>query len=274
MKFRALCTDIDGTLLDSSRQLSRATIAAIKKLDKKIPVILASSRMPSAMRHLQQELNIMHHPMICFNGGFVIYYDADDKIHVLDSVFIPANVCAGIIDLTENTSIHSSLYFEDNWYAPQHDQWTLREETVTKVKAIIQPPKDVIEHWSKHNLGAHKVMCMGRKEEIDDLEKKLINRFSADLNIYRSRPTYIEIAPKQISKGSALALLLERKFDIHPSDVIAFGDNYNDIELLKIAGHGVAVSNANDEVKAVANEITIDSKADGVAVVIQKYFGE
>jgi Cof subfamily protein (haloacid dehalogenase superfamily) len=274
MKFRALCTDIDGTLLDSNRQLSPATIAAIKKLDKKIPVILASSRMPSAMRHLQHELGIPHHPMICFNGGFVVHYDSNGELQILDSVFIPADVCAGIVELTKNSSIHSSLYFEDNWYAPRHDQWTLREETITKVKAIIQPAEEVIEQWSNRNLGAHKVMCMGPKEEIDALEKNLISRYSKDLNVYRSRDTYIEIAPRKISKGSALALLLEKKFDIHPSEVIAFGDNYNDIELLKISGHGVAVNNANDEVKAVANEITIDSKADGVAMVIQKYFGD
>src|SRR4051812_35095510 len=98
MKFRALCTDIDGTLLNSNRQLSTRTIAAIKNLDKKIPVILASSRMPSAMRHLQEELDILHHPLICFNGGYILCHEnKNSDPQILDSVFIPVDICSGII---------------------------------------------------------------------------------------------------------------------------------------------------------------------------------
>jgi Cof subfamily protein (haloacid dehalogenase superfamily) len=273
MKFRAICTDIDGTLLDSNRQLSARTINAIRALDKNIPVILASSRMPSAMRHLQEELNIVDHPLICFNGGYVLHYNnSSANPKVFDSVFISAEICAGIIAFTKGSQIHSSLYFEDNWYAPTQDQWTEREATITKVSPTILSAENVLNDWTENNIGAHKVMCMGSAEEITQLEKNLINKYSADLNIYRSRSTYLEIAPKIISKGTGLDLLLKQHFDITMKDVIAFGDNYNDIDLLNAVGHGVAVSNARDEVKAVAKEITADSKADGVAMVIEKYF--
>ena len=73
-KFKAICTDIDGTLLDTNRQLSIGTIDAFKGLGSSIPVILASSRMPAAMRHLQAELGVLNHPMVCYNGGYVIRY--------------------------------------------------------------------------------------------------------------------------------------------------------------------------------------------------------
>jgi Cof subfamily protein (haloacid dehalogenase superfamily) len=273
MKFRAICTDIDGTLLDKNRQLSTRTIAAIRKLDKDIPVILASSRMPSAMRHLQRELDILNHPLICFNGGYVLHYNDQEKApKIFDSVFIPASICESIISLTKNTQIHSSLYFEDNWYAPLQDQWTEREATITKVSPKILSSDIVLKNWNDHQIGAHKVMCMGPAEEIDFVENNLVKRYSEDLNIYRSRHTYLEIAPKIISKGTALAFLLKQHFNMNIKDVIAFGDNYNDIELLKMAGYGVAVSNAREEVKAVAQEITSDSKADGVAMIIEKYF--
>ena len=69
MKIRAICTDIDGTLLDSHRELSSRTVAAINSIKRDVPIILASSRMPGAIRHLQKELGIEDHPMICFNGG-------------------------------------------------------------------------------------------------------------------------------------------------------------------------------------------------------------
>jgi Cof subfamily protein (haloacid dehalogenase superfamily) len=273
MEFRALCTDIDGTLLDSRRQLSPRTIAAIKKLDKKIPVILASSRMPSAMFHLQRELDIVNHPLICFNGGYVLYFEGSShKPQVLDSVFIPTEICVGIVEQTMNTSIHNSLYFEDNWYAPMEDQWTEREARITKVSPIISPSEKVFQEWSQKKLGAHKVMCMGDVEDIDSVEKNLVEKYSDHLHVYRSRPTYLEIAPKVISKGTALQQILKKQYNIDCADVIAFGDNYNDIDLLKTVGYGVAVANARDEVKAVAKEITSDSKEDGVAKIIEKYF--
>src|SRR5689334_17486291 len=119
MNIRALCTDIDGTLLNTERQLSMRTIAAIKRIREQIPVVLASSRMPSAMVHLQEELGIVGSPLICYNGGFVIQYmNGEKKPHVFDSVSIPASTCQSILSMAKGTSIHVSLYFEDEWYAP------------------------------------------------------------------------------------------------------------------------------------------------------------
>jgi Cof subfamily protein (haloacid dehalogenase superfamily) len=272
MKFRALCTDIDGTLLDSRRELSPRTIAAIKNLDKDIPVILASSRMPSAMRHLQHELGILNHPLISFNGGYVIHFENRSlSPDVLDTVFVPPTICAQIITLTKGTDIHISLYFEDNWYAPSLDQWAEREERITKVSPSITSLNAVIDHWHETSKGAHKVMCMGPAQEIDQLEKELNKKFINEIHVYRSRDTYIEIAPRAISKASGLALILKKHYDIDLSEVMAFGDNYNDIDLLSAAGMGIAVGNARDEVKAVAKEITLNSKDDGVAIAIEKY---
>jgi hydroxymethylpyrimidine pyrophosphatase-like HAD family hydrolase len=113
-------------------------------------------------------------------------------------------------------------------------------------------------------------MCMGPEEKIDTMESQLHAAFANDIHIYRSRPTYLELAPRSVSKGSALKLLLDRTSKITMDDVIAFGDNYNDIELLKMAGRGVAVQNARHEVIAVADEVTLDSKADGVATMLKR----
>jgi Cof subfamily protein (haloacid dehalogenase superfamily) len=273
MKFKVVCTDIDGTLLDSRRELSDKTISAFRRLPQDVVVILASSRMPSAMLHLQDQLGVLHYPMICYNGGYLIHYaNGNLEPEILDSVTMPLSVCNGIIDLTKGTVIHTSLYFKNEWFAPSWDYWSEREARITKADPIILPLADVIERWKKHNQGAHKVMCMGPETEIEVMEQKLRLYYSNDIHIYRSRPTYLELAPKSISKGSSLELLLKKKYSFSLNDVIAFGDNYNDIELLREAGHGVAVSNAKAEVKAVAKEITVDSKEDGVAIVLEKYF--
>ncbi|WP_242921028.1 Cof-type HAD-IIB family hydrolase [Pontibacter liquoris] len=273
MKLRAICTDIDGTLLNSDRQLSPRTLATFRQLGPAVPVILASSRMPAAMRHLQQELGILHQPLICFNGGYVIYYEdgKSDPIQ-LDSVQVPVGVCQEIVALTHGTDIHVSLYERDNWYAPQDDEWTEKEARVTKVTPEITPLAPILATWHQAGIGAHKLMCMGPADQIETLQQQLNNSFANQVHAYRSKDTYLELAPRAISKATALELLLKARFGIGMHEVIAFGDNYNDIAMLQAAGMGIAVGNARDEVKAVANAITADSKEDGVALAIEKYW--
>jgi len=270
MIIKAICTDIDGTLLNKDRELSEKTIQTINRLPADFPVILASSRMPAAMRHLQKSLNRVDNPLICYNGGFVIDYQSEELI-ALDNVSIPLNLCSKIYELTQDSSIHLSLYGQDEWYAPQMDYWTEREIRSTKVHPKICSFSSVMELWANASTGAHKVMCMGKAEEIEQLYQTLQNQFSEDLHLYRSKDTYIEIAPRKISKASALRALLDSRYDLKMNEVMAFGDNYNDIEMLQAVGLGVAVANAREEVKAVADEITHASIDDGVAYMIEKY---
>lgn len=269
---RALCTDIDGTLLDKKRELSEETIRIISKLQERMPIILASSRMPSAMYHLQRQLGILHHPLICYNGGYVIHHvEGALNSSILHTVQIPVGLCASILDLVKQTSVHASLYVDDLWFAPQMDEWTIREATITKVDPILRTSDDVLAEWASKNIGAHKVMCMGPAPEISFIESTLRRNFADQIHIYHSKETYLELAPKSISKATALKLLLARIYNLDLSDVIAFGDNYNDVEMIRSVGLGIAVENARKEVKAVAKFVTANSKEDGVARAIQKY---
>lgn len=273
MAIRAICTDIDGTLLDSRRELSDRTIRTIRNLPPEIPVILASSRMPAAMRHLQAELGITRHPLICYNGGYVLYSstDSDTTPRLLNSVTIPIDTCRTIADLAAGPDIHVSLYNEDIWYAPTYDQWTEREERITKAPPRIVSNAEVLQTWQVHNTGAHKVMCMGPADQIEALIVAIEQACPQQLHLYRSKDTYLEIAPRSISKASALAQLLATQYKIAMADIMAFGDNYNDIEMLAAAGLGIAVENARPEVKAIAREITAGNVDDGVAIAIEKY---
>jgi Cof subfamily protein (haloacid dehalogenase superfamily) len=271
MDIRALCTDIDGTLLDGKRQLSERTIATIKRIQSKVPVVLASSRMPSAMVHLQEELGIIGSPLICYNGGYIIQYKNGEALpFVFDHVTIPGIVCESILGLAEGSQIHVSIYYEDEWYAPQHDQWTEREERITKVKATIASSAQMVDRWKNTNTGAHKLMCMGPESEIAVMAKQLHEKHRDDIHVYYSRPTYLELAPKSISKASALQLVMQKVYDIPMANVMAFGDNYNDVEMLRSVGLGIAVENARDEAKVAAKKITTKSIEDGVAVAIEE----
>ena len=109
-------------------------------------------------------------------------------------------------------------------------------------------------------------MCMGDKEELDFVMEILQKTHKDQLHLYRSKDTYIEIANKEISKLTGIKTLLENsypKFSL--TNCIAFGDNYNDIEMLMAVKVGVAVQNAKEEVLAIADDVTDSNHNDGVA---------
>jgi len=270
---KLICSDIDGTLLDKDRQLSDRTKAAILNVKDDVPFVLISSRMPRAMTHLQAEVGISRHPLIAYNGGLVLDYSSGEAVELL-SIEIEMAIAQSIIRFVHGSSIHVSLYHKDEWYVPSMDYWAKREENNTKVTPQVKDLHDVYTAWSTENKGAHKIMCMGEAGEMQLLENYLRLHHSESLNIYRSKDTYIEIASKKISKLSGLAYLLEEVYDIQLDEVMAFGDNYNDEEMIGGVGHGVAVANARDVVKSVANEITLGNKEDGVAVVLERYAAE
>ncbi len=267
MNYKLICTDIDGTLLNKDRELSEITINEVIRIAP-IPFVLISSRMPKAMRHLQQQFKNTTTPIIAYNGGLVL-----DNDTILHSTVIDNAVLSEIIKQCSKTSIHLSLYYADEWYVPSMDYWAKREANNTKVIPTIKSNSSVLSQWKNEGKGAHKIMCMGDENEIEILYNSLSKNYSKEITLYRSKPTYIEISHQSISKKTAIELLLNKCYsEISMENVVAFGDNYNDIEMLKAAGLGVAVSNANKEVLSIANKVTDSNKNDGVAKAIRELF--
>ncbi|GLB53234.1 hypothetical protein NBRC110019_22740 [Neptunitalea chrysea] len=264
-------SDIDGTLLNAERDLSEATISEIGKIKNEVPIILVSARMPKQMRHLQEKLNVLHEPLISYNGALVL---VDNK--AIHSVEVPLDIIEYIVDYNSNNTdgqFHVSLYNNDEWYAPQYDYWAKREENNTKVTPEIKSNKEALSKWKLEGKGAHKITCMGDEHLIDAAFKHFAEKFEGILHLYRAKDTYIEIAPREVSKLTGIKKLLANKYTtLNLSDVIAFGDNYNDTEMIANVGYGIAVSNAREEVKAVAKDITLNHKEDGVAVYLKQIF--
>jgi len=273
MSYKIICTDIDGTLLDKNRELSEQTIKEINRIKNRVPIVLVSSRMPKAMRHIQKTLGIEHFPIISYNGGLILTYD-DNQVSPKTLLTIPISfdIPKSIYQRTQNTNIHVSLYLDDNWYVENIDYWASREINNTKVNPTVINFNKILSLWKRNKQGPHKIMCMGPETEVDELEQSVQKDFHEHLNIYRSKSTYLELSSKLISKATAMEKLLNVHMGYKLNEAIAFGDNYNDIEMLKAVGLGIAVSNGNDYLKSIADEITLSNIEDGVAVSIKKYF--
>ena len=102
-------------------------------------------------------------------------------------------------------------------------------------------------------------------------EEELLEIVGSKMDVFRSAPFFIELVPKGIDKAQSLIRLLNH-INLTPKDMIAFGDGYNDLSMLKLAGMGVAMANAVPEVRAEADYITLSNEEDGVAAAIEKFF--
>ena len=264
MKFKILCSDLDGTLLSTKSDVSELTISAIHQIRENMRIILVSARMPSGMRYLQERLDIRHEPIICYNGALVLEGES-----VISSVMIPLETVKELYALCKEFKTEIGLYVHHEWHVTQTSERVEKEIKYTHGDPTFISASSTLAYLEKEQLGAHKLMLMGTKESSDQLMPVLNEKFSHQVHIYRSNDTLIELAPKSVSKLSAIKLLLKEGETV--KDVIAFGDNYNDMEMLKQVGCGVAVANAREEVKAISDYTTKSNTENGVAHFIQQH---
>ena len=264
MDYNILCSDLDGTLLTYKDNVSDYTINAIKRIRPKIRIILASARMPRSMTYIQKELGIENQPIICYNGALVL--DGEKEI---SSTYIAINNILAVHEMAQAMDIQLGLYSGDDWYVEVDSERVTQEKKYTKALPSYRPTKTTLSEWQARGISGHKVMLMGKQKNMDVFFSLLSDTFSNQLNIYRSNDTLIEVAPLSVSKLTAISLLLQKGESL--KDVLAFGDNYNDMELLKNVGHGVAVGNAREAVKSIAHAITLNNTEDGVAHYINRH---
>jgi len=264
--YKLICTDIDGTLLNAERSLSQDTISAFAKTQ--LPIVLASSRMPNAMYYLQQGLGVLDAPLIAYNGGLIL----GKQGVTLQSSTLPLSVLKELIEHHKKASYNLSVYANDNWFTASEDFWSLREINNTRVTPTYIQPEESLRLLETEQREPHKIMCMGDSSEIDDIVTTFRAKFQTTAHFYRSKDTYLEITPKYIDKAKALGVIVDTYYDFNMDAVIAFGDNHNDETLISNAGLGIAVANATERLKKLADYTSMyTNKENAVAKAIEEY---
>ncbi len=265
--YKAVFIDLDGTLLREDHSISQETKSTIQKLvNEKILIVLVSARPIHGIIPISNWLGLQSYPLVSVNGAYIV---ENNKV-----------IFESGIDLESVSGLHKAnvefnatmIYYNGlKWFAETNNAAIIKEQRITDVPVIIAPFELLMEGWKLEGSYPNKVMAIGTEIIVNKLQSKLLSMYKDALNIYTSKPTYLEIMRKDASKTNALKYLIE-KYNIKQEEVIAIGDNYNDKEMIMYAGVGIAMGNAPDPIKAIADYITDTNNHDGVRKAIEKFF--
>ncbi|RRK09927.1 HAD family phosphatase [Lactiplantibacillus garii] len=267
---KLIISDIDGTPVDSRGELLPTTISGIRTaVQRGTNVVLASARPPRGMFQLAQQLGI-DSTMIAYNGALTAKTNAANELQVFEQRPIPQTLAQAVnrLVMTHWPDASINVYANNDWFVAQNGSWEQQEAA-----GIGFPPHvtDLTAWLEAASEPVHKILIMAEPAIIRAIEKALTASTFAGLSAYRSKDTYLEIVAAGVTKAAALRTLLKDD-GLTPDQVIAFGDNFNDVAMLQMAGIGVAMGNAPAQVKAAADLVTTDNDQPGIQRVLARYF--
>lgn len=238
--------DLDGTILIDSHNIHPSNLRAINILiEKNKRIVFASGRMLPSVRKLLKRYFSMEFPIIAYNGS-VVWTPEHGKIMELR---IEPERAAEIVETLRDLKVHRQAYVDDKLVVEEDNEYAraYSEHSQIELTFVDDLAKLVAEH------GATKLLAIAEPERLDAIIPELRERFN-DVLIFKSFSNYLDFVPSQTDKGRALRVLAEKLgFDL--SDAVAFGDNDNDVALLRSVGLGVAVRNGTKGLKEVADVV-------------------
>ncbi len=253
-----VATDLDHTLTWEGPLAPRTLAALARARDAGLRVIVVTGRMVQSLRRVLAPAGL-HEPVVCYQGAVVVAPGGEWLLHRP----IAPDLAREAIAAVEEAGYHPNVYVGDELYVsrltPGSEAYATFQQipihTVGDVKAWLPGPPT-------------KIVCVGDPDELDRLGARMRARFDGRLWVTKSLPKFLEFATVGVSKGSALEFL-SRRYGFSRERTIAFGDGENDVELVEWAGYGIAVENAHERVKAVADWICPPAAEEGVARVLE-----
>lgn len=265
--YKAVFTDMDGTLLRKDHTVSSKTKQTIQQLIAKgILVVPISARPLHGMLYITDPIFPQEVPVVSLNGSY-IYHDGK----IVYQVNMPLHEASAIHDLSEKYPVSTMYYSQMEWFANGMTDAVKKEQKITPVPITIQPYQQTHDAWEQQQAGPNKILMAGDEKVILSVEAALLEKFNGSLNIYKSQPRYLEAMHPDASKSNAIRFIMNM-YGLQQHEVIAIGDNYNDKGMIEFAGTGIAMGNAPEEIKAVADFVTDTNNHDGVAKALDHFF--
>ncbi|MCM2534493.1 Cof-type HAD-IIB family hydrolase [Neobacillus pocheonensis] len=269
VNIKVIFSDIDGTLLNSNHQITNCTKEAVNKVvQKEIEFILISARMPSGIKAIYNDLKIQS-PLICYNGALILNNpEVIGNNKILYSATISKIDANKIYEITKEKfpNVSFNLFSYDQWLVEnKEDKWTKQESDIIQVQPMVV---NVKKHIAQDE-AVHKILCMGEPRLISELKSEL-NDSLLNVCCYRSKDTYLEITSNDASKVLGIKAL-EAYFAVKPGEVMAIGDNFNDMAMIEYASIGVAMGNAPQQVKDASDFVTKSNDQDGMKLALETF---
>ena len=264
MRYKVVVLDLDGTLTNSQKEVTSHTKETLfRYMESGGTVVLASGRPTYGVMPIARELELNERGgyILSFNGGNIIDCKREQTIYQkrLEKK-IPARVGA----MAKEFGI-CVLSYEGEHIITENpeDVYVQKEAFINKM-----PVKKVGDFGSYIDFPVTKCLMTGDGDRLAELEPVIRERLGHENNVFRSEPFFLEVMPKGIDKAQSLGRLLAY-LGMSVEEMAAFGDGYNDITMMEYAGLGVAMGNAQEEVKLSAGYIAPSNDEDGVAWTLE-----
>ncbi|WP_100372858.1 Cof-type HAD-IIB family hydrolase [Bacillus sp. FJAT-45037] len=265
MTYKMIVLDLDDTLLRDDHTISERTKEALMKAQEKdVKVVLASGRPTYGMVDIAKQLELAKYGsyILAFNGAKVINCKTNEEMY--SSMLSPQQL-HDLYRLSKREEVGIHTYMGDEIVTETNNKFTEIEGDITGMSVI-----EVESFIDSVDEPCVKALMVGEPDQLIHVEKKLQEELAGQLSVMRSKPYFLEFTEAGVTKGASLDSLIQ-SLGIKREEVIAMGDSYNDQTMIEFAGLGVAMGNAPDDIKAIANHVTETNMNDGVAKVVEEF---
>ncbi|GBU27000.1 hypothetical protein R84B8_00520 [Treponema sp. R8-4-B8] len=280
-KIRALAIDLDGTTLLPEGVLGDRTKKCLQKLiSKGMQIIISTGRAIEASEKYRSAIGT-EGPMVFFNGAEIADVPSGKVLH---TNLISLDVVDFGADLARELGIHYQVYLpagispdtgrqdpKQKWEALLIEKYGPEAEMYYKHTGVSAVIKDLKSIASLPLDGCIKGMFIADPSLHDKVRQKFKERFGDKISIMRSYPTFLEVMNSGVSKGEGLKITMEHR-GLKPEEVIAFGDEENDVPMFPIAGFAGAPENAREKIREQADLIYGPNTEEGLAVYLEQVF--
>ena len=258
--------DLDGTVLRRNLRITRKTVSALQGLrERGMRLVVATGRRFEDAREHAGRLGFTDDdPVICYGGSMVRTIEGETLLHRK----LPRDLGVEVLEWADSRNLHARIFVDgriitspDTPAALEH----LRSYPEPDV-SIVDSPADWLRDGGEEPT---KLVIVDFPDDIGGWLEEAQKTFSGRLFVTRSLPHYVEVGGLEGTKSKALGFLCGR-WGIERERVLAFGDADNDIDMLRFAGHGVAVGGMTGEVREAADEVVPGVDEDGVAGYVER----
>lgn len=268
LPYSIIALDLDGTLTNSEKIITLRTFDALMKAQREgVRLVLASGRPTFGIAALANQLQLADYGgyVLSYNGGRII--DWCEKTVIFSQVVDPKLVPI-LYDFAEKAQLPIVTYLPEAILASKNEGQYLAEEARINGMPVVVA-QNFVEEAKQIEGGSTKFLIPGEPELLIQLESEMKAALSEQMEVFRSAPFFLELPPKGIDKAQSLQRLLTH-LGLERESLMAFGDGFNDLSMIQFAGQGVAMANAVEEVKSIADFVTTSNEEDGIAHALEQ----